>query len=1143
MAIRWSQIQNINITEDEINLLAGLTATATELNELTGFTGTSADLNNLLGLDTVVSNHIAKDFSTAHPIAANSLDGLIIADNTITQSKLAFDVATQAELDAISLLINNLTSDTAVQQTQIDNLYAIVIPGQKNDLADSIQQVVNHIEKINDAHDSSAVSYGNYYTLPSDIIGGVTSFLTIPWDQMKYYRVNDVIRFQDDITPFENVTLTNVDYNLNRIYFNPPVSSFTVADNGVIWTVNELNAQQALDRSLKNNTDYFTGRLTIDQKTNDQALVLNKTADGTTLEAYMLSIGDVAYFHNQGTGDALVLKADSGNDLHLVYGTIASDNGYVLDLLNSDLFRITNVGAGDRLVLNDSGDLTVTRTLLREEGTAFAGTITKDTLTANRVWTFPDRDAAIGMPVYGLGDGLKVLRVNAGETDVEWHDLAAVDIDYNNSSSGLTAVLVQTAIDEIDGNLDTHINTASIHFIINDVGTALNEAWSSTKINNELSLKADITHNHTLDSLSNVNTAGKIAGSILEWDGTTNWIVGTKGEINTASNVGGGEGIFKQKNLLDLEFKSLVAGANITLTPGADTITIASTGGGGGGGGAVGLKARGLAYTDGASAEYNVQVPFVNGNGNTQINTDFEVKDNEIVRFFLDGKKIPLYVDDLSTPGPYYKKIDTFNFELDGNYSAVHLPIEIEVYAGAEPPEVVPSILAGLAIKNEGFYNTSADGVLVGTNTVINLGFSVSQNDVGMVFVNGQFACPDISLGYTHSWRLIENNKIELLGNLTGVPYHVYAVFFEGSSQIDSFGNIVLTLRPKLTNLILENASLQKWSVKVSNDGQLETVQVVSGVPDPVRLKRDDTTIVALTVNNDGELEVNDSPASPGILFEEVYLVADSGLAWKLYVNNSNELYIVDAQGNHWALKNQLGETFCQIKQTEGGTVFHAKYYNEVADLPSSPENITNNVPFTWVIENGLPVLKMWDTIGQKWISYLHEDSKIDRFPVGTILHSFLTLAEFRAEMNDTEQKWVLLNGNNLPDCDLKTIRGWDLLPNGRGAFLRGENTEGTGQSTLDQDFSTRQKTHPEDTTKLGSFQQDALQGHWHDVLHNAYSNSPGSAVAGELETAFTWAYGAARTMVSDGQNGAPRISKETRPSNISVNYFVKIKR
>ena len=54
------------------------------------------------------------------------------------------------------------------------------------------------------------------------------------------------------------------------------------------------------------------------------------------------------------------------------------------------------------------------------------------------------------------------------------------------------------------------------------------------------------------------------------------------GEANTSSNSGTGSGLALPKSGVDLPFKSLVAGTNVTLTDGTSTVTINSEGGGGG---------------------------------------------------------------------------------------------------------------------------------------------------------------------------------------------------------------------------------------------------------------------------------------------------------------------------------------------------------------------------------------------------------------------------------------------------------------------------------------------------------------------------------------------------------------------------------
>jgi hypothetical protein len=53
---------------------------------------------------------------------------------------------------------------------------------------------------------------------------------------------------------------------------------------------------------------------------------------------------------------------------------------------------------------------------------------------------------------------------------------------------------------------------------------------------------------------------------------------GGGGEVNTASNIGSGEGVFSAKVGVDLQLKSLLAGENISITSTANEITFNSTG-------------------------------------------------------------------------------------------------------------------------------------------------------------------------------------------------------------------------------------------------------------------------------------------------------------------------------------------------------------------------------------------------------------------------------------------------------------------------------------------------------------------------------------------------------------------------------------
>lgn len=101
-------------------------------------------------------------------------------------------------------------------------------------------------------------------------------------------------------------------------------------------------------------------------------------------------------------------------------------------------------------------------------------------------------------------------------------------------------------------------------------------------------------------------------------------------------------------------------------------------------------------------------------------------------------------------------------------------------------------------------------------------------------------------------------------------------------------------------------------------------------------------------------------------------------------------------------------------------------------------------------------------------------------------------------------------------------------LPDLRGEFIRGwDNSRGIDSSR-----------------KLGSYQADAFQGHYHNVRQQSQaasnSHTNNNAVSSSFSGAANNNGNNATTIVSDGSSGAPRTASETRPRNISLMYIIK---
>ena len=108
----------------------------------------------------------------------------------------------------------------------------------------------------------------------------------------------------------------------------------------------------------------------------------------------------------------------------------------------------------------------------------------------------------------------------------------AVDIDYDNSGSGLVATQTQAAIDEVDGNLDSHILDTTTHGTTgNIVGTTDAQTLTNKTINGNNNTISNLEHGAEVDNPS--SGVHGVTGSVV---GTSDAQTLTNKSIDADSN-------------------------------------------------------------------------------------------------------------------------------------------------------------------------------------------------------------------------------------------------------------------------------------------------------------------------------------------------------------------------------------------------------------------------------------------------------------------------------------------------------------------------------------------------------------------------------------------------------------------------------
>jgi len=149
--------------------------------------------------------------------------------------------------------------------------------------------------------------------------------------------------------------------------------------------------------------------------------------------------------------------------------------------------------------------------------------------------------------------------------------------------------------------------------------------------------------------------------------------------------------------------------------------------------------------------------------------------------------------------------------------------------------------------------------------------------------------------------------------------------------------------------------------------------------------------------------------------------------------------------------------------------------------------------------------------------------------PIGTVIASFVPPDASGHYMSGTTGKvWAFADGSMPLDVPEAYASTW-VFPDMRGQFIRGMNVSGGVDP---------------DTRSVGSVQGDTFQGHAHKWIHQygGLNGPEGTTGTSTSYNSFDNATIGPMTIASDGVNGSPRNSTETRPDNIAVYWYIKVK-
>lgn len=451
--------------------------------------------------------------------------------------------------------------------------------------------------------------------------------------------LNLKVLYRDNPVGTDNSVATDVDFNGKRVYNLPdPTLNSEPVTKGYLLALSENTAQEVMDAHVADPDPHVQYLKESDATTSYEPKNANiQTHISNTSNPHNVTKAQVGLGSVDNTSDAS--KPISTATQTALDAKVDETNGNASNLLINDKMRFTPQTepahtegqvwydstkkalsyhsdiAGSSLQLGFENWIRIRNTT---GGTLTDGTVVKITGASGQTPTVTKAIAATD----GAAEVIGVITSPSIANNGFGYVVTTGELSNYDTSAWAEGTLLYLS-ESVAGTFTTSIPAAPNHQVA--VATVIYQHATQGKLFIR-PVETSINSSHIADLAEAVDD--RVAGLLvagtnitLNYNDVANTLTiaasgGGAGEANTASNLGAGTGVFAQKSGVDLQFKSLVAGTNVTLSSDANTVTINSSGGGGGGLSAWQIKTTGYTAVNGdriqadtSSASFTITLP------------------------------------------------------------------------------------------------------------------------------------------------------------------------------------------------------------------------------------------------------------------------------------------------------------------------------------------------------------------------------------------------------------------------------------------------------------------------------------------------------------------------------------------------------